>query len=515
MKKVAFYLLVVSILHCIYSSVLYSDNTITEFQLLEMNLYGIYSNSKVVIAYGENTNILISTDKGESWSQKAISGNLVSNFNKLTVVNDVFYGIIDSTVIVKSEDGFNWSKHYKPVSNKFIDISADTNFVYLLSSEMNKIFIFDRKTFQLVDSVELNFDIIEIFAYKNVVCLGTYDGKLLVYNSGFSSIPVILDLSNIGSYVYRFFSDGDKVYFYVSSSLCSLDVANTTANVVLKYGPTNCIVKNGEIYSVRAEITYLFNTHRTRWVGFYKYDINQNEFIKLNNDNLDRFIDDFNSFLPQPALNFQFIDDERIIIVAKNKTILISGNGGINWQLKSFFYNSNSGVYVLKNYLWRPAGRTILRSTDFGATWLPQKADSLFVISLQNNNGIRYVYFDSLGKGFIVNYLEYRYSDSSRNFQILYTNDFGENYMRGDNARLMWLGIGSNSLSEIVRFKDKFVLKRVNLNNINNGKTPFSHLEFFDTNFTNTGLRLFNDTVLYKICFLGNNDTYMDTFLMG
>ncbi len=134
MKQVAFYLLVVSILHCIYFSVLYSESAITEYQLLEVDFYGICSNSRAVVAYGDNSNILISTDKGESWSQKAISGNLVSNFNKLTVVNDIFYGIIDSTVIVKSEDGFNWSKHYKPVSSKFIDISADTNFVYLLSS---------------------------------------------------------------------------------------------------------------------------------------------------------------------------------------------------------------------------------------------------------------------------------------------------------------------------------------------------------------------------------------------
>lgn len=144
----------------------------------------------------------------------------------------------------------------------------------------------------------------------------------------------------------------------------------------------------------------------------------------------------------------------------------------------------------------------ILRSTDYGVTWLPQKADIILIISLSSNLGIRYIFFDSNGKGCIVNELGFYYPDSSRNFEILYTDDFGENYRGGQNKGLRWLGIGANSDAEIVKLKNQFILKRVNWHNIFEGKKSFSHLEFFDTDFSNTGFRLFNDTVFTKFSFL-------------
>lgn len=131
-----------------------------------MNLTGVCSNSKAVVAYADEfTNILISTDKGETWNQKMIL-NIFHNINLLKVYNDTFYGIADSSIIVQSYDGLNWSKYYPSIGVKFVDISVDTNFIYLLSAERNKLFKLD-KDIQLFDSLQISSYITEIFSYEN------------------------------------------------------------------------------------------------------------------------------------------------------------------------------------------------------------------------------------------------------------------------------------------------------------------------------------------------------------
>ncbi|MEM2146486.1 MAG: hypothetical protein QW279_14075, partial [Candidatus Jordarchaeaceae archaeon] len=515
MKKVIFNFVVLLLFQCCFASILYSYAPKVDFQVLDMNYKGVCSNSKAVVAYDNDfTNITVSTDKGEIWIQKTLL-SIFNTLTKLKVCNDIFYGIADSSIVVISSDGLNWSSYYSPVSNKFVDISADSNYIYLLSSERNKLFILD-KNIRLVDSFKTSFYITEIFSFKNKTYLGTKNGKVIILASGLGSESQIVDLNGFEISISNFFSDGGRIYFLGSGTLYSLDSSNSNTEIVLANVPENFTVKDGEIYSLRNETIYLYGK-LAKWVGFYQYNKNLNEFIKLNNDNPDRFIEPFESFLPSSKLNFTFIDEDNIILVAENKTILISNNRGKKWRLRSFLVPGSGTVepFVLKNYMWKTFGRMILRSTDYGITWLPQKADSLFIISLSSNNGIKYVFFDTSGKGFIVNNLEFYYQDSSRNFEILYSNDFGENYKRGQNKRLMWLGIGSNRQSEMVKFKEQYILKRVNWSNLSDNRPPFSHLEFFDTNFTNTGFRLFNDTVLYKIFFLNNPDTLYGYFLKG
>lgn len=491
---------------------LLSSDAITEYQLVFMDLYGTVSNSKAVVIWGENCNILISTDKGESWSQKAIVGNLVSNINKIKVVDETFYGLIDSTIIILSNDGLSWSKYSIPVDDKFADITADESFLYLLNSDKNKVYMLTRTGFLLVDSINLDYRATELFSFNSTTFLGTDQGKLIIFNK--SNEKVELDLTSIGNYIYNFFPDDGKVYFTVGTTLCFFNDIDNTVNVILQNAPSNCVVKNGEIYSVKVETYFIFNKYLNKWISFYKYDKEQKQFLKVNSDTIYHFIEQMNLFLPVSNLNINFIDNNRIIIATRNKTIIMSKNGGKNFELISFIPKINRPPKVLNNYLWAINSKTVFRSTDYGITWLPQKADSLFIVNLNSMKGFTFFYFDSSGKGFIVNDLEYYYPDTNRNFEILYTNDFGENYVRGENKKLVWLKLARGE-TQIVRFKDKFILKQYSISNIDNNKLPFSHFEFFDTNFTATGYRLFNDTILYKIFFLGNTDTLFGYFVKG
>jgi len=518
MKKILFNLgLIISIF--IFAQILYAFNPKLEFDILDIDFKGVCSNSRAVVAYGDYfTNTLVSTDKGKTWSHKMIL-SLFNTLNKLVVYNDIFYGIADSSIIVKSSDGIHWSSFFNPINEKFIDIAADSNYIYLVSAEKNKIFVLDMNA-QSIETLPFDYEVTEIFSFNNNLFIGTSSGQIIIMNFQKYSVS-ILNVAKFGKKIQKFIADENRIYFVVDTTLCTLNKDFTSAELVLANAPLNFTIRKGEIYYLKNEITYVFS-RIARWIGFYRYNKNLNQFVKVNNDNLNRYIENFDTFLPNFELKFSFIDDDNIIVVSANKTILMSTNGGKNWELRCFLvpgYGTDL-IFVLNNYIWKAMGKMILRSTDFGVTWLPQKADSLFIISLASIGTIRFIFFDTSGKGCIVNSVNYYYSDSTRNFGILLTNDYGENYKNkyyklGDKVQLDWLGIAENYLSEMIKFKDRFVLKRVNWQNLNAGRKPYSHLEFYDTNFTFTDSRRFNDTVLLKILYLGNPDTLFGYFWTG
>ncbi len=492
---------------------LYSFNPSVEYRVLNINFNGVCSNSKSIIAYGDYTNILVSQDKGESWVQKSIFSNIKSNFNKIIVSNDVFYGLIDSIYIIKSIDGMKWTVYRSPTPGMVVDISVDSNNIYLLPSERNKIYVLNREI-KLVDSIEVSIGITEIFSYKDNTYIGTVFGRFYVYNSKAGSNLQMYDLTSLGRNIFDFQSDGDNIYFRVDSSLFVLNNLNQNVSLVLKNAPYIFRVRNGEVYSVNFMLNSLYGLIY-KWISFEKYDKDNGSFVRLNNDRVDRFIEDLNSFLPYRAF-FAFIDDERIVLVSSNKTILLSENGGKNWKLKSYLISSLNidGCYVFKNYLWIPVNKTLFRSSDFGATWLPQKADSLFIVSRFPIITLRYLFFDTNGKGIIVNWMEYIYSDTTRNFEILYSEDFGENYrVKPDKKIPYYFQRWDRAYSQILRFKDKYVFKHIFQFNIFNKKYgAYSVLDFYDTTFNYLGPRVFNDTVIYSIFFLDNKDTLYALF---
>jgi hypothetical protein len=214
-------------------------------------------------------------------------------------------------------------------------------------------------------------------------------------------------------------------------------------------------------------------------------------------------------------MEFKFVTDSVIIAVSMNKTLLISKNKGRNWELVSYFPYPLSQMFVQGKYLWGLRQRSIFRSSDFGVTWLPQKVDSLFIKCLSSINFSVLVFFDKSGKGFVVNNIEFHYPDSSKNFDILFSYDFGESYRGGmnDNLYSLQFSAGGYPPLELLKFKNSFVVNTVAWNNIFKRKTPFSSVSFYDTNFNQVWWRGFNDTILYKTFLTDNSDTLYGVFV--
>jgi len=112
-----------------YYSLATNDFTTTP---LNMDFNGVVISDTNIIAYSDNSAILITTNRGNSWEQKSIYdyGSIEVMIDK----EDALWGVMDIGVIIKSTDhGVNWTTHRigldKGDSCKYLAISDDNIFV--------------------------------------------------------------------------------------------------------------------------------------------------------------------------------------------------------------------------------------------------------------------------------------------------------------------------------------------------------------------------------------------------
>jgi len=188
-----------------------------DFQILNIGLKGICNNSNAVVIYGEFANILVSKDKGENWEQIALGEGITNTIEKIITFDETFWGIKDSSKLIKSFDGIKWFEYPIPTNYRFVDISVDTNLIYLLTSQMNKIFVLDTN-FNLLDSLEISYPATEIFSSSKKLFVGTNQGKF--YELQYNYKEWIInenDVSSMGTKVYNFQSDNGKFYLNIDS----------------------------------------------------------------------------------------------------------------------------------------------------------------------------------------------------------------------------------------------------------------------------------------------------------
>ncbi|MGB9763524.1 MAG: WD40/YVTN/BNR-like repeat-containing protein [Minisyncoccia bacterium] len=511
MKNLSKLLVLILLFHL--NSVLKPKEYKTEIEVLNVDFKGICNNSKSIILYGNFTNILISTDTGATWQQKSILG-LNNEINKINVCQDEFWGIIDSSIIIMSKDGLNWSIITNSFNQKIIDIACDTRFIYLLSETKNKVYILD-KNFILIDSISFNMHLTEMISYGDKIFIGTSDGKLLLlFWENVTLKTNIIDLYAYGDEIRKFVIDNGNLYFLVDNNLCFINISDPNPKFYAKLNSYDYAINDGKLVKLKPMITTILN-FPFKWIGCYYYD--GNNFNKVNFDYPDRFIEDNNLFLTGELI-YKFISKNTILAVGSNKTILMSRDGGLNWKIVSFFpVASDASLLILNNHHWAYLSRTVFHSSNFGATWLPQKFDSSYIKRLSSITKVAFLFFDTTGKGFYINSLDYTNSDSTKNFKVMFSNDFGENYFRVQNSRLETLASASVPLKfDFLRFKNFYILYGLNLQNLLiKGKNPKSFLEFYDSSFYSKGFRVFNDTILYKIKLSYTGDTLFGLFYNG
>ena len=407
---------------CFNLSTLFSQNYVFDVERMGVDFNGICHNDNVVIAYGDGSIILYSTDKGQNWNQKQIANDSLT-IQKMLSIGTEFYGIFKEGFVVKSIDnGKSWQV-VKSVSNiNFMDLTNNEDKLYILTDKKT-IQVFDKNLTHLQDvSLDSSNSYSNIIYFKNKLYLQAGKGKLSEIDVENNFLQRIIDISSYGNYSFNFKSDSNYLYAQIDAGLYKTQNPNQIwikeANSINTYN-----FFNNDIYDIVTATNYNW---QVSWLDFYK--IKENSRNKINTDSINRYL------LYLYISQFEFLDLNTIIAVGTNKTIYLSTDAGKRWELKSnsnMIYRGTGGggikFWINKNIGFFSNTGQIFKTTNAGVTWLPQ----VFTDTLIKN--IRYFdafTIDSSGKGFAWTTDNYHIlQDITKNITFVYTNDFGETFI--------------------------------------------------------------------------------------
>lgn len=324
-----------------------------------------------IYVYGEGGMILKSTDKGQNWSQFCINDSM--NITKMVSNDNEIYGISQNQFIFKhSGDGENWIIKDYGSSFKFNGLGIASGKIYCMS---------ENKIYSVNSNLELNkeFEYTTDTAYYEMTTVGNN----LFYAAGKGKIGIInlnnnqrqtIDLAEKGLCTncripFRFIAGTNKLYFFVRTDFFEFDVNNKTITKIK--GPTKSqdagfYVFNDKLYNIYAvEDNFIYNIDT---LYFYEYDRNADVWNRIAKYNNEYYI------FGLKLTSINFIDNNTIVAVGKDKLIFMSYDGGKTWSLKNSLTKYASNIKVFPSGVNIAAsGFRFSISTDKGVTWLPQK----------------------------------------------------------------------------------------------------------------------------------------------
>ncbi|MBL7974557.1 MAG: T9SS type A sorting domain-containing protein, partial [Candidatus Kapabacteria bacterium] len=199
--------------------------------------------------------------------------------------------------------------------------------------------------------------------------------------------------------------------------------------------------------------------------------------------------------------NIQSITKDIQIAVGRDKTLYISKNSGVDWDLISNFY-SNGILYwynATHGFACADDGR-IYRTKDGGTTWLPQYYTDA---TIRGDNGIRTIrqlVFEPSGKGFAIGSNTY-----SESVSILATQDFGDTYTPIKIPEL-WGGLVGNYM--VYKILGKYIVYKPEPYGMKQGLYR-TQIIVLDTNFSVLSQSLHGlDSVLLKRIYPKNDTSF-------
>ena len=410
MKKI----IILTLLLFLNSALLLSNNLPFEMERLSVNFQGVAFNESSLIVYGEACILLRSPDRGKSWKQYHIVSSEL-NINKILSFNNNYYGILSQDYLMSSnDDGQSWTKNKLEDSISFNDLAVNDDFLFILTN--NSILVYNY-SFQKINTVnfETSTKATEILLFNNHLLVASDSGKLIDFDikNGFTERITdfhALGLGYVSANPSQIKYDNGNIYVTLGSYLLvSGDNGNTWTKI--NEGVYCFDVNDGNCYTMVSNFDYFKNIS---YPSFYKVSTNGRE--KINNDDISRYI------YTMYYRNFKFINSDTVIAVGNDKLIMMSFNGGKNWEYKSNINVTAIGAYWLnekQGYVCYSKGQ-VFKTIDGGTTFLPQLyADSIAKGFLTYD----VKYFNESGEGLI-----YRSSDKIGGMNFMFTKDFGENY---------------------------------------------------------------------------------------
>jgi len=408
MKKFVFILFFLNFL------TLYSKESLFEFERFSTNFNGVAHNQNSLIVYGESGVLLKSSDKGKTWKQKNVDKNELS-INKIVRNGNDYYGILSKDFIIQSkDDGENWTK-VKPESNvSFNDLALNDEFLFVLSD--SSVLLYDY-SFNKVKSINFysTTKASAILELDNHLFVSSDSGKLIDFDisDGFKQRTIDfneLALCNGCTNPSQLKTESSKIYLTLGSDLIlSTDKGITWSKA--DNGVSCYTIRNSACYSLVSNFDYFRNIS---FPMFYKSSLGKKE--RINSDYISRYV--YTMFYN----SLEFISDDTLIAVGNDKLIIMSQNGGKNWEYISNIRTTATGSFWLNSdtgFVFYEKGQ-VFRTTDGGITFLPQFWEDNTYLPFKYFTAL---YFNSSGEGIVF------YPNNKNNgLNFLLTKDFGETF---------------------------------------------------------------------------------------
>jgi hypothetical protein len=385
------------------------------FERLITDYYGIASNGKNILCYGDYGIITYSSNRGDIWNQLSIGDEY--NIRKIKNIKKDYYGFCKNSLIKSTDNGFNWQiqdidsidiidfdvneKNIFVLTEKYIlmfdinlnyistimDLDVFSNYTSICIDDLNLYIAFDNENIMIYN--------IESKAKEIVNILKNLDNDIYIRLTNLKEMKII----NNEIYVNAFYNSG--IGNYANFIIKSSDKGHKWYNLSSKLN-NNCY----EIFQNKLHTISLFNLQDKNFLVTYERldSTNQNKsyYTKVSKDRLGKFHRITSEDICTGILR---VSKDTIIAVGNNKLITRSTNNGINWTIVSFVnivnnivtYAENDNVDIKKNTIRIVKNHEIISSNDNGTTFNPLNYSNNENNKLENST----FYFDSSGNGVI------------------------------------------------------------------------------------------------------------------
>jgi hypothetical protein len=373
----------------LFSQILLSSEIEDKFKWKEraplIDFIGCIKANDKIIAYGTNASYLYSTDKGNTWNQSKIDG--IDVITKLEYVDNQILGFSLDGHSLKSDDyGVSWQINYLEkldsaycvLFNSGYFIVRDKNSINILDKQFNIIstykeaFLWTQDGKYTTDSRTHRMVIQDDKLYFN-----SKSNKLIsIKVSDFIQNKLTINQTNICDSCYNgigLLHSNDNLYLDINMNTPS----KFKTQLYYHYSISSNTFKelsNSEYYQYYGEYFSLdSNIYQFKSIGtgktvfdyfqfqFNKYNISKNEFEKIS---ISPMIPTNLYFSPDKITDMILIDNNTIMAVANNKTIVKSTNLGQSWEVvtsinnfialyPSFIFNDSLELYqssITKTY---------------------------------------------------------------------------------------------------------------------------------------------------------------------
>lgn len=522
----------------------------TSLEPFSSDLIGIAHNSTSILCYGNNGIIMQSDINANDWKQIYIGER--DSIIKIINYQETYIGITKNYLMKSTDNGTNWTKYKFPkINNDMINMTIlkDTIFlltkngIFSLNLNLNvilKYYNFDKTLDNTFYEFESNENSLFFFRY-NLINHKLYLSNLdvntrsiiekeiryeinddFIATSDIKSLSLKIDenetISIFVNYKFvGFYGLKTKIYKY----------QQTSDSLNLLYDNQNDNYRFVNSYEIFNNNTYIISPDTLNYINLY--NVNETGDITLiTSEAIDRLIFPSYSLLngnvlfgKQKINKFCFINDSLIIAVDNRKVILKSTNSGKSWNVISYFNLPNfaaneygptllsqtpNNIYILQTennnqYL------QILKSTNGGVTWYPQKGKEL----TYSNNSKSFICNNNNGKIYII----IVNSDSVDKIKCFYSEDYGDNFVSFPIENLFGQNnVDSEFISKSYSFDDRYIIQTLNNKNPHTSKgSPYkTSLFILDKDFNYQNKVTLDSLLVYNISYNMYDNSY---YLIG